>query len=234
MKKKIKDFLRRFPLTRKVFTRWEKQRIEDGIERDRKILHQNGNKLIHDIQLCIKDMNEIVFFDFGTLLGIIREGKIIGHDLDVDVGVSIRESDTIMNTRDIFKRAGYSIFSTSILDDDVIVQDTFIDSNGIHFDVSYYYIEEGKGIVYLLYRDPQKKYNADNWDVVMASSDVVKSTILYDFYDFKVNVPENYLDHLSNRYGENWRVPDKGYIYWKGPSTCMIEKKGKMIHYRNK
>ena len=43
MKDMIKKFLRKFPLSRKAFIKWEHRRIEEGIEKKRLILRENGN-----------------------------------------------------------------------------------------------------------------------------------------------------------------------------------------------
>ena len=32
--------------------------------------------------------------------------------------------------------------------------------------------------------------------------------------------------YLSERYGKNWMIPDKNYVYWKANSTTPIENKG--------
>lgn len=61
MKDMIKKFLRKFPLSRKVFIKWEHRRIEEGIEKKRLILRENGNKLISDIQQCLQEIEDIAF-----------------------------------------------------------------------------------------------------------------------------------------------------------------------------
>ena len=51
------------------------------------------------------------------------------------------------------------------------------------------------------------------------------------FQGVKINVPEKPEEYLAVRYGENWRIPDKKYIYWKGPSAQTTEFIGHQINF---
>ena len=232
MKKQIKELLKRNPLTKEAFSKWERSRIEAGIESKRQVLQENGNKLIHDIQECLHEMDEIAFFDYGTLLGIIREGRIISHDLDADFGVSIVDDKSIEKVRECLQRRGLLLKSYNILESGLVVQDTF-EKYGIEFDAYYHYRDKdkpNKSYVYMLFRDPKKEYVGDSWDVAIAMSETIKKIISYPFQDFTVSVPSEYEKHLVYRYGENWRVPDKTYVYWNWTNTHpSSELKGRII-----
>lgn len=226
-KETIKGILRNNPLTRKPFIEWEKKRTEEYFKEKNRILHECGYRLIDEVQSALVDIDEIFFFDFGTLLGIVREGRIISHDMDMDVGVHIKDQNTIGRIRKALISAGCKHESVNYIDGELIGQDTFV-KYGIEFDI-YYYRDNGDiSEVLTLFRDPQKEYKGDLWDVVSLKSKPVLNTILYEFQGIQVNVPEFYEEHLVNRYGPNWRIPDKNYIYWNSFSSTITNKKGCM------
>lgn len=233
MKDMIKKFLRKFPLSRKAFIEWEHRRIEEGIEKKRLILRENGNKLISDIQQCLQEIEDIAFFDYGTLLGIIREGKIISHDLDADFGVNIKDDKTIKRVRNSLNGKGIILKSYNVLDSGLVVQDTF-EKYGVEFDAYYHYKdpknpESDKTLVYMLFREPEKSYVGDRWDVAIAISEAVEDITSYPFQGFMVSVPKDYEKHLKYRYGENWRIPDRSYVYWNWTNTHPCKLKGRII-----
>lgn len=224
-KKIIGELLWKCPVTKKYM-----RDRADKITRD--ILQKNGYMLIEEIQNALKITNEIFFMDFGTLLGIIREGRIISHDMDIDVGVNITNPNTIENIRKSLIDAGCSFCYENIIEGFGIGQDTF-SKYDIHFDIYYYYENEGVADVLTLFRRDNKVYSDDKWEVVKLTSKPVINTKLYSFMNVKVNVPENYEEHLVNRYGNNWRIPDKNYIYWDSFSSTITDLQGYMQEVEN-
>lgn len=223
----IKSILRNNPITQKKFSKWEKERTAIAIEKRNNLLHANGYTLISDLQLVLSKSNIQFFWDAGTLLGIIREGRIISYDMDIDLGINIKNEATINSIRTCLTENGCTFVSENIVENFGIVQDTF-KKYGVEFDVYYYYPEGEHDITYFLYRKPQKQYKSNLWDVVKVTNKPVCNTIMYPFKNFYVSVPELYEEHLANRYGINWGTPDENYIYWEGVSTIPIENKGFM------
>lgn len=223
----IKATLRYNPITRRLFLNWEEKRIERFFMEKNRILHEHGYKLIGEVQNALTGCDELFFFDFGTLLGIIREGKIISHDMDMDIGVRIKDNNTINNVRRALSMAGCIHETVNYIDGSLVGQDTFI-KYGIEFDIYYYRDDGDVSEVLTLFRDPQKEYKDNLWDVVSLTSKPVLNTVLYEFQGRKVNVPEFYEEHLVNRYGANWRIPDKNYVYWDSFSSTITNKKGYM------
>lgn len=227
MKEKIKQILKRNVITRKLYNTWEKEKIENDIKGKINHLQNAGNDFIIDVNKALATGNEIFFLDYGSLLGIVREGGIIKHDSDIDFGVSVINQDTIKQIRRCLSEHGYKLLSINHVDDSIVAQDTF-GKNGIEFDIYYHYIENENGHVYMIYRDPSKSYSDNEWDVVVATTKAIHETIDFPFNKSTVRIPKYYLQHIENRYGPNWRVPDKTYVYWKGNSTSFCNLKGSM------
>lgn len=59
----------------------------------------------------------------------------------------------------------------------------------------------------------------------------ITDTEKIDFFVKGINIPKKAQEYLAQRYGEKWTVPDKNYIYWKGPSAKPVDIKGYQIKY---
>jgi phosphorylcholine metabolism protein LicD len=49
------------------------------------------------------------WFDFGGLLGIIRDGKLISYDHDIDYGIFLEDFSILEKTKNDFAKAGYTL-----------------------------------------------------------------------------------------------------------------------------
>lgn len=215
----IKKFLRENKFTRdfyKILFDLKHYKVTKARKKKRKMLQKNGIELIHTIQNLLA--GEFFFFDMGTLLGIIREGRLLGHDLDVDIGVVVKDFETIEKIHNILIHNGCEIFRTYRIDEIGVVEESFM-YNNIKFDIGYYYTKNNQSVIYLMYKDPENPHSDGTLNVVELSCPLIESTTTTLFKGEKINIPSNAEFYLEQRYGENWRIPDKNYIYWKGPSA---------------
>lgn len=44
------------------------------------------------------------------------------------------------------------------------------------------------------------------------------------FYEIEFNVPKNFEEYLSFRYGEDWRIPKTGWIHYENDGSCIYKK----------
>jgi hypothetical protein len=196
----------------------------------RKQIQSKGAETIKKLHEVLRDCNCIFHVDMGTLLGIIREGKLLGHDLDIDIAVHTANVDKIneikkrlLNNNCIHKYR-YKIEGIGIVEDSFIL-------NNIKFDINYYLNIEGKSLCYLFYREDGKKYDDNKFNAVRLSCSEIERVTKIPFMGFDVNVPIDSEKYLSERYGQNWRIPDKSYVYWKGPSAEKVNYIGERIEY---
>ena len=62
----------------------------------RKNVQKYGIEVLCELKLIFDKLGIINFADFGTLLGLIRDDKLLSHDLDLDYGI-ITETYNIEN-----------------------------------------------------------------------------------------------------------------------------------------
>jgi hypothetical protein len=159
------------------------------------------NEVLNNTLVCISTIlneNNINnwFIGYGTLLGIIRNNSCIDGDDDVDI---------------VIDKTNYNI-----------VKDLLI-KKGFEFEYKYGNIGNSKDILkiktseqyctvdfYMASVDGKGNFN-DKWEKTIWSNcyDDNNKLIEYIWNDNKLYLPFNYEQKLINRYGENWRIPQK-------------------------
>lgn len=163
------------------------------------------------LQVALLPTGMNVFLVSGTLLGYARNGQLLAHDKDIDVGVLGWESqfDIVL----ALLRSGQFDVNTSTMEG----QKTYLLSvrhlaTGIPVDVFIYHPEGGQYVTgvqadlgYL------QKFGFTPFELEEV-----------DFLGIKIHVPSDVDRNLCENYG-NWREPDPGYIsHLESPSTLDV------------
>lgn len=218
----VKEWLKNSALTRPLYRMW-RYALDYKIRRIKKNMREKGVDTIFFLENLLAQ-KFFYYMDMGTMLGIVREGRLLGHDLDIDVAVYAESEEEKECVKDRLLSAGCKLKYTYFADNLGVVEHSF-EINNLKFDVNYYFRNGKTDICYLMYCDPQKNYD-DELDVVKLSITAVEKVKRIPFAGREVTVPENPETYLAERYGENWRIPDTNYIYWKGPSCEATEYRG--------
>ena len=94
---RVKSFFRNCPLTRKTWIRLSDARLRRIKSRE---LMENGEDTVVRVQKILSETGVFFFFDMGTLLGIVREGRLLKHDMDIDIGVRLKDEEEIKALRE--------------------------------------------------------------------------------------------------------------------------------------
>jgi len=145
-------------------------------------------------ELLHKNNIEKWFVSYGSLLGIIREDSCIEGDDDVDIILSTEYYDKI---KQILPTIGINRLSE--------VKTNFIKTNLNHplfASVDFYFSKI----------DQSGNFD-DTWNGVVWSECYINNEkndfIIKDWNETKLHLPNNYETKLFNRYGDNWRTPQK-------------------------
>ena len=158
----------------------------------------------------------------GTLLGIIRENNLLGHDGDVDVDVLVEDVGDI----DEFLKKINSVSDTkaNFHNQYFTIQYDF-GGNSTNFDIFIVFNKDGKRFRHFWSKEsdnfedapclvwPEEFYYKDKWEDV-------------EFLDRKFKVPARPEEYLETMYGEDWRTPKK---QWSWPSSAKNHKQYKFI-----
>lgn len=194
----------------------------------RYLLDHYGAQVINDLQSLFNQYRANIFFDMGTLLGFVREGKLLDHDLDIDIGIVVENEEMKSNFKEFLIKNGCTIKAQYYINEIGIVEETYI-RNRIAFDVCYYTNRKDKSVCFLMYRRPGKEYSLNVYEVVELHSSQITGIEKKYVYNIEVSIPNNPEEYLKNRYGNDWMTPNINYIYWKGPSAICTDYVGKGI-----
>ena len=156
------------------------------------------------------EMHGIEFFLIsGTLLGCIREGGIIGHDKDIDVGFDEKYSkDEIKEAIRLSPRFHFLEIS---FDDNVYIQHV----NGVSIDIFRHYVQDGLYV--------HEGIKAKWWNTPFELKQV-------KFLDGEYFVPADTDVYLTENYG-NWRVSDPDFETFVDTPNMQVTVKGQMLWY---
>lgn len=166
-------------------------------------LQNNGLKILNELGECLSKINVDYFADFGTLLGIIREEGIIKHDLDMDIGIFYNGEEQqrkIYNclVQSHFIRSEYFVYNGKIVEESYMKKQ-------VKIDIFYYEKNKDRCFCYFSY-NPDKKN--EKFCVGILNYTLINQLINRKVKNYNIKIPSNYEDVLTEKYGNNWRVPD--------------------------
>jgi hypothetical protein len=178
---------------------------------DRNIAVQN----LKEISEILTRNNVRNFLVYGTCLGAVREGNIIEHDLDTDLG--IMAEDWKFDILRQFIEAGYEI--RNIYGMFKYGCEIYLRKNGIKTDIMFFYKDEKKGQYWNCLWDNQcvngEKDKIKHVYPIFAFNYFDRSTLC----DIGFNVPQHPESYLSLVYGPEWRTPVKEFD-WRTDHQC--------------
>lgn len=184
-----------------------------------------GEKTLFDIQSIFSGTSFVVFPVYGTLLGLIREKKLLNHDLDLDFGMiknkefSWQKFDTIMKENGYFKKKHFE-------HNGKINEITYFSrfDKRLTIDFFCFYKEKNNYISYSYSFNDNEKYKIENErSVYKETLPIFNELIPINAYDKIIYVPCNYKQLLSSCYSENWIIPDKKWNNEKRPNYKLIK-----------
>ncbi len=138
------------------------------------------------------------WLDWGSLLGIIRDGDLIPYDSDIDLGIFLEDIDNYYKLKEKFEIKGYSFHNI-----DKFSLSLSLKVKPVHcipyLDVWTWRVEGNKAIL-----------NNSNKEIFCDVS-YYKELRTVDWEGFKVKVPKDTENYLSMRYGDDWRTPIRNF-----------------------
>ncbi len=207
------------PTGSKVITKYLKniKRNLSFYKRSR-VLNKEKDQMLDKMYLFFKHQKITYWLEYGTLLGAVRNNKIIPHDYDVDLG--LLQSQWSIGIRNELKKLGFQ-FIREIAVDGIVYEESY-KFNGITID--FFYCSIIDNIVNTPVFRPFKNMT---WD------ESLKQKGGFELYLFKNpyngvqeilfeneywNVPKNSNLHLISYYGNNYMIPEKN---WKGENAAV-------------
>lgn len=150
---------------------------------------------------------------FGTLLGAIRENRILRHDNDLDYAVQIDSNEEWQRLKECMEAAGYVILRQFSLKGSITEQ--AYQGNGYSFDVFGFMPVEGskeRRAFYYCLLDEGKYESEDDRSVKYMDFPPFEGRMLVEVDGVMLPVPDNAEEILSRAYTERWRTPDPAWV----------------------
>lgn len=162
------------------------QHIDRFTKTARQYTDESAATALSAIKKCFDKDNVPFFLISGTLLGCIREGKLLGHDKDIDIGVW--DTHTVDKLANIIRNSGCFYILPKYSRDILVIRHV----NGVTIDIFIHYRESD-----------------DYWHAGGKSSwhnspfELTYYHFLGDYY----LIPKNYDLYLTENYGHDWCIP---------------------------
>jgi SAM-dependent methyltransferase len=172
--------------------------------------------LLDSVERLLGELHELgvdAFPAYGTLLGAVRQGGLIGHDNDADLGYVSRFETPVDVIRESYRlqrrltRHGYRVhrYSAAAFRVDVVEPDGFV--RGL--DVFGGFFEGGNLTLLGEIHAP-----FDRASILPLGTTTLEGRTL--------PAPARPEDLLAATYGPEWRVPDPAFVFEKPPSTYRL------------
>jgi len=176
---------------------------------ENKRFKKEGEGVLHEASKALTNAGVFHWLEFGTLLGVIRDGKLIAHDTDLDFGVWLEDSnDAIPNA---MEAAGFTKVHRIEIDEGAYGLEESYEFNGVKVDL-FFFTKTNTGMYCHLFPVVAKRKRAVR--EVFTSVNEFKSI---SWQAMAVHIPKNPDQRLKDTYGDYW-VPQKK---WNTPNQAL-------------
>jgi hypothetical protein len=146
----------------------------------------------------------------GTLLGCIRDGRILPWDRDIDLGFPCEAmTDDLL---DRFRAAGFSVEKTYVYARPSY-REYIPEAMGRYGKVVIRKVAKIEFYCFARGKDGRLYYGQGRPQLFVIDHHLVYPQRQVPFYDFTVNVPERFEENLVYMYGADWRVPKRHWAH---------------------
>ncbi len=211
---KIKDRIDSVPVARVIIRKVYSFLFTNiAIKRKKARMAENFDQLIFELSTN----SEVVLWPaFGTLLGIYRDNGIIAHDNDIDFAAWYEDKDKV---KTYLESKGCSLvkrFSSRIIEQAIEEQ---YSKDGVLFDV-FYFCKRGSETYthdFMRHKDLTRIQTKELLGGLIVRRLNIKLSSIgkCNYKGVDIHFPENVKEHLAQRYGDDFMVPNPNWTAQK-------------------
>lgn len=221
----IKKRLRKVRVLSYPYAILDSFREKQETKRKREAIQLDGLRYLSLLTQGLKSEGLVVFADFGTLLGLVREGALLNHDTDIDIGLYLKSESELALLESYMSGLGFRKIYAYYYEGRC-VQHSYA-MGLVKIDFCFYRSNDSDQMhCYLFYRTKERQYAENEMSVVRKTCAMVKEVEPRQFGGWQVVVPVESNKLLEDKYGENWDIPDSAWSYWEGPNTIKCDRMG--------
>lgn len=231
----IKRQLRKIKWLHKIYYKlWGKRKADREVERKKQDLQNNGKELLLLVDKVLRAANIDYFADFGTLLGLIRDGGFLKWDWDLDFGLIIDNDEEIIweKLESTLQSIGMKKIKTCSYEQHIIEQTYRY--GVLTIDFFWHFRECDHDNAYLGYKKKGYKYDLENeYHVTKLVMYPFDGIIDFPIFDGNIRIPNNPEAYLASVYSEKWMIPDPNWVSEKGPAWNAVNNARAYAEYFN-
>lgn len=154
--------------------------------------YKNVRNMLHSMIYLLNKHKIIYFLDFGSLLGCVRNEKMIPYDNDVDISILEKDHIKFMKMTTILKNKKYML--KCIKKDKTFYKLYYSYINKLHIDIHFRKLDNN-GYYYT-------QYSIRYWGIHKDDLFPIKKAT---FENFRVSIPNNAKKYLEKGYGKGYR-----------------------------
>lgn len=185
------------------------RKIKSSYDRKRrtKTLQENGLKIVLDVDKLLEHTNACYFIDNGTLLGFIRDGKLIQWDLDIDFGIYITPEFTWKDLEKTLNKIGFRLHHQFRLKNEITEQ-TYR-RGGASIDFFNHINDDDSTMFYCYYLKEGYDYKTESQrHTRLFKTCKISGMKVLQLPEGNVHVPIESESYLEGLYGASWRIPN--------------------------
>ena len=194
-----------------------KPKLKRICEQKRQALQAHSEETFAFFEKVLSGNNIKYFLNFGSLLGIIRDGKVMDYDLDIDYGIFISRDEDWDKLEKVLTENGAKKERQFMLDDHIT--DQTYEYMGVSVDFFGHYTDGNYSYEYTYVIKHDCSYSSENeMSAILLKMYNFVGIKKMKFGDTVVSVPDEPEKYLASIYTENWRIPDPNWISENGPA----------------
>lgn len=226
----LKYKVKNLPLVGETYEALIGRRKVERIKQARKeALKHYGNDVLTAVQEVMDELQLDWFVDYGSLLGIIRDGRFIEYDDDMDFGVYLNSYQDWEKLEEAFAKRGMKKVRGIRYNGNM--EEMTFGYHDLTFDFFRHWTEDGEDRAFCFWNRPGVDYPQPNmYSAVLLRCPDFGGTRIMDFGSTPVRVPQQAEQYLASVYTEGWRIPDPNWQAGMSPawndidgSTAFIE-----------
>ena len=140
MKRILKVFIKSNEIMKRIKKIAEKLRDDYLYKKRVEMIRKHGSVIVQEIETSLNKSGLVYFATCGTLLGLIRENRLLSNDYDMDYGVIIGSSRDWEILASELNRIGFVKIREFLLEGRITEQ-TYRNKNGVEIDFFGHFVE---------------------------------------------------------------------------------------------
>lgn len=193
-------------------------------------LLKNFDETLLQLDKAFNQENICYWPAFGTLLGLYRDGSVLKHDLDIDIGVWSDEDHDLIRTT--LERHGFRrVRSFSSITVNEAYEERY-SYKGVGIDIFFFSKCGSKAITHDFVRSV--KVNKDDTEFLVRRLTVDFENLglgCLEYNGMKLNIPMPIDKHLSSRYGNDFMTPNPKWSYRSGAKSIQDLSQDGLVYF---